>query len=404
MQNKLLDIFLAQRKISTDSRKIEEGAIFFALSGENFDGNSFARAALDKGASYAVISNPALTGERYIYVKDCLVALQQLACDYRKYLGLKIIALTGSNGKTTTKEFLLRTLSTKFQCLATCGNLNNHIGVPLTLLSFDESTQVGIVEMGANHQREIELLCSIAQPDIGLITNVGIAHLEGFGSAEGVRKGKGELFDYLLKRGGVAIYNSKDETLRNMIASREGLRAVGYDPERELLELSIYGTYNQLNAQAALAVGRYLGCDDGAIKEALKGYIADNNRSQVVDTGRNRLIMDAYNANPSSMRAAITNFANSAEFSDKVLILGDMRELGDYSKEEHEKIVELIANYQFDNVLLVGENFSALQSHFLSFLNASLVLDYLSNNQLDNKIILIKGSRGIALEQIAELL
>lgn len=399
----LYQIFKQHPIICTDSRKVEAGCLFFALKGENFDGNQYALKALEAGAAYAVVDDKNLPeNERFIVVDDTLGTLQELANRHRRTLGIPIIALTGSNGKTTTKELLKRVLSTKYRVEATVGNLNNHIGVPLTLLSFNRLTQVGIVEMGANHLHEIEALCRIAEPNVGLITNVGRAHLEGFGSADGVRRGKGELYDYLRKSGGTAIYNAKDEALSQMVAEREGLHHKSYDPAAEQLELNIYGEYNQLNAQAAYAVGILFMVDSCAAKAAMKKYQPDNNRSQTTVTERNTLYMDAYNANPSSMRASIEAFAQ-IEADHKVVILGEMRELGEYAAEEHAAIVGMLDGL-FEEVILVGSNFATCRGEYLHFNDLESLEKHLKINTLSNKHILIKGSRGVALEHIAPML
>lgn len=395
-------IFQKYGKVSTDSRRVEPNSIFFALRGENFNGNLYARAALESGAAYAIVDDPSIMGDRIINVPDTLKALQELAQEHRMRLGIPIIALTGSNGKTTTKELMLRVLSTKYQCRATIGNLNNHIGVPLTLLSFDNQTEIGIVEMGANHLHEIELLCTIARPNVGLITNVGLAHLEGFGSSQGVRQAKGELFDYLERHNGEAIYNLADETLVDMVAQRRCMKSVGYDPCKHVVELSIYGEYNQLNAQAALAVGLHFGVSAMDAKRALKNYLPVNNRSQIMHTQRNTLYMDAYNANPSSMQAAIDNFTKLKE-QGRVAILGEMRELGEYAAQEHEAIVAKCDGV-FEQLFLVGANFCNCAGSYKWFATAKELTEYLKVNTLSGKHILIKGSRGVALEAVTEVL
>lgn len=400
--SRLYEIFKEHPIVCTDSRKVATGALFFALRGENFDGNSYALSALAAGAAYSIVDDPNITGERIILVDNVLVALQELAREHRRELSGTIIAITGSNGKTTTKELLRRVLETKYSVRATIGNLNNHIGVPLTLLSFDSTTQVGIVEMGANHLHEIERLCSIAEPNIGLITNIGLAHLEGFGSAMGVQNGKGEMFDYLLENGGTAIFNAQNQTLSSMITQRKGCRAVGYNPYIHPLELSIYGDYNQLNAQAALAVGMHLGVNIDRAKKAIYEYVPDNNRSQIVVTNLNTLYMDAYNANPSSMRIAIDNFT-SLIVLPKMVIIGQMKELGDYSESEHHKLVEMLSD-RFDRVILVGENFERCHGAYLYFNSAHEVSAHFAQNPVQGYHILIKGSRGVGLESITEAL
>lgn len=390
------------RMVSTDSRKVEPGSLFFALRGENFNGNLYAQAALEAGAAYAVVDDLSISGPGIINVPDTLIALQDLALEHRMRLDIPIVALTGSNGKTTTKELLLRVLATKYCCKATSGNLNNHIGVPLTLLGFDNQIQIGIVEMGANHLHEIELLCKIARPNLGLITNVGRAHLEGFGSAEGVKQAKGELFDYLELHNGEAIYNAADETLTQMVAQRPHLRAVSYDPHAEKIDLSIYGEYNQLNAQAALAIGLHFGVNKMDAKRAMRCYVPSNNRSQIIQTAHNTLYMDAYNANPSSMQAAIENFAE-VDAANRVAILGEMRELGEYAAQEHSAIVTKCDGL-FEELILVGQNFKECAAHHRWFATASDLVEYLKAHPFTGKQVLIKGSRGVALEVVTDVL
>lgn len=398
----MYQIFKKHPTICTDSRKVEPGCLFFALRGDNFDGNRYAGAALEAGAAWAVVDDATLIGDRFIVVEDVLTTLQNLAREHRHTLDIPIIALTGSNGKTTTKEFLKRVLSTRYRVNATAGNLNNHIGVPLTLLGFTQLTEIGIVEMGANHPHEIQQLCSIAEPNVGLITNIGRAHLEGFGSDEGIRRAKGELFDYLQKSGGTAIFNTNDKVLSEMIAQRRGLNHKGYDPRCEPLEMSIYGDYNQLNAQAAYAMGLYFGVDKQLARIAIKSYTPDNNRSQRVVTARNTLYLDAYNANPSSMRAAIENFT-SLPCEHKIVILGEMRELGDYCEREHSSIINL-AEGRFEQIILVGDNYLHCKGDNLYFKNVAALTEQLATFRLEGKHILIKGSRGVALEHIVPLL
>lgn len=436
--------------VTTDSRAVRSlsAPIFFALSGENFDGNDYAVQAIADGAVAAVVRGKLPKGvaadspeaERYFVVEDTLAALQELAAYHRDMLGLPVLALTGSNGKTTTKELIARVLRLKYRVACTRGNLNNHIGVPLTLLSVTEEDDVAIVEMGANHQGEIAALCEIAQPNIGLITNVGRAHLEGFGGPEGVRKGKGELYDYLAVHGGTAIYSLEDPVLAEMVGERfsadTGGVTVGYASAdfgisaadsaagNDKLILStaggevqtrMAGAYNVANVAAALAVGDYFGIPVPQALEAVAAYEPDNNRSQVVvsaDTG-NTLYMDAYNANPSSMAAALDNFLALPDKGRKVLILGDMRELGDYSAAEHRTIVErLVAVAAKDGVecYLVGPEFSAALAVPVAgirvFPSADALASALQNGEITIRSaqVLVKGSRGIALEKLYAVL
>lgn len=391
-------------KLSTDSRNVGQGEIFFALRGDNFDGNAYALKALGDGASYAVVSDKELVDKdrRVLWFEDTLIALQELARFYRRGLKMPIIALSGTNGKTTTKELVRVALGQKFRRVAcTKGNFNNHIGVPLTLLSFRAEDEVGVVEMGANHIGEIAQLCSIAEPNIGLLTNVGRAHLEGFGSFEGVKQTKGELYDWLMADSGrVALYNSDDRELSEMVAQRVGLNSVAYSGAKGVgRELKLFGNYNQFNAAAALAVATYLGAERELVVEALCGYESKNNRSEVVErTAKgNRLVVDCYNANPSSMEAAITEFIAKAGESElpKVMILGAMRELGEYSLQEHQKVVEM--TLKADKVYFVGEEFRGVAPKDKIYDCAEDLKAELEARAVVESQILVKGSRGNAL-------
>lgn len=433
--------------VTTDSRAVRSlsAPIFFALKGENFDGNDYAVQAIADGACAAVVHDRLPKGikpaspeaAKYFVTDDTLAALQELAAYHRDMLGLPVLALTGSNGKTTTKELIARVLRLKYRVACTRGNLNNHIGVPLTLLSVTEEDDVAIVEMGANHQGEITALCEIAQPNIGLITNVGRAHLEGFGGPEGVRKGKGELYDYLAAHGGTAIYSLEDPVLAEMVGERfsadTGGVTVGYaaadfgisaaatagagsdklilsTPSGEV-RTRMAGKYNVANVAAALAVGNYFGVPVPQALEAVAAYEPDNNRSQVVasaDTG-NTLYMDAYNANPSSMAAALDNFLALPDKGRKVLILGDMRELGDYSATEHRAIVERLAAVAAKDGVecyLIGPEFSAALAMPVAgirvFPSADALASVLQNGDITIRSaqVLVKGSRGMALEKL----
>lgn len=429
MQEKTLQriyaIFRENGKISTDSRRITPGAIFFALKGENFDGNSYAAKALEAGALCCVVDNPAAApDERYILVEDTLAALQELARHHRRELGIPVLAITGSNGKTTTKELVGRVLARRFRIAMTQGNLNNHIGVPLTLLSIDNAVEFAIVEMGASHQGEIASYCAIAEPDYGLITNIGKAHLEGFGGLEGIKKGKGELFDYLLANRGTAFYLKESAELSNMVDGRPGLSSCAYStedvqvvmPGESPLRLQygqygitthLIGDYNRNNVSAALLMARYFGIDPAEAVEAIESYIPDNYRSQRKTTERNILYLDAYNANPTSMLAAIENFSKSLEAShNPVLILGDMRELGVYAEEEHRKILQQIEKSGFKNVYLVGEIFERINGNpaFATFKDVDGLNTCLRERPIEKSVILVKGSRGIGLEKTEEFL
>ena len=403
--------------VTTDSRKIDQGSIFFALHGASFDGNDYATQALDKGASVAVIDRAEILrdnpdyAERLILVDDTLQALQALAREHRRQLAIPIIAIAGSNGKTTTKELVSRVLAERFEVSTTKGNLNNHIGVPLTLLSMNNETEFGVVEMGASAQHEIELLCSIAEPNYGLLTNIGLSHLEGFGGVEGIRKGKGELFDHLDANGGRAFVPQEDATLCDMVAEREDLAVEYYTRTiAEGFESNLTGDYNRYNIAAAVAVGRYFGIDDMHIANAILSFMPDNNRSQAVKTEHNSLVVDCYNANPSSMEVALDNIS-TMEAERKLLILGDMLELGEWSEEAHCNILRK-ADKVADEIILVGKEFAAahaliadeFESHYALYPTTAEALIALDRGPIRNTLILLKGSRGIALEKLIEKL
>ena len=422
-------LFKKHPQISTDSRHIVQGAIFFALKGENFNGNSYAAAALNDGAAYALIDeSPLKADNRFILVEDVLLTLQQLARYHRLELGIPIIAITGTNGKTTTKELITAVLEKKFSVTATKGNLNNHIGVPLTLLAMNTSTQLGVVEMGANHPGEIAALCSIALPDFGLITNVGKAHLEGFGSFEGVKKTKAELYRFIQERGGKIFRNTVNPHLKEMAEDAE---TIGYRTNREgsgiegeivnsspilvfkakfpkgwlYIKTHLAGGYNLENAMAAVCVGDYFGVDPLDISHALEAYIPSNNRSQFIQTAGNQILMDAYNANPSSMEAALDNFS-TFDAPLKGVILGDMFELGESSQKEHQKIADKLAGMDLSLILLTGKEFSKcnVASNILTFENNELLIDYITDLNPKGYLFLIKGSRGMKLEDVAQRL
>ena len=401
--------------VTTDSRKIEEEAMFFALHGASFDGNDYAVQSLEKGASVAVVDREDIVianpdhAEQLILVEDTLQALQALAREHRRELAIPIIAIAGSNGKTTTKELVSRVLAERFEVTTTKGNLNNHIGVPLTLLSMNNETEFGIVEMGASAQHEIELLCSIAEPNYGILTNIGLSHLEGFGGVEGIRKGKGELFDYLNENGGRAFVPQEDATLCDMVVEREDLAAEYYSRTiAEGFESNLTGDYNRYNIAAAVAVGRYFDIAESRIAEAILSFTPDNNRSQAVKTERNSLVVDCYNANPSSMEVALDNIA-TMEAEQKVLILGDMLELGEWSAEAHQNILRK-ADKVADEIILVGKEFDAahavvgeeLESNYSLYPTTAEASEALDKRPISNALILLKGSRGIALEKLIE--
>lgn len=388
--------------------------MFFALRGERFDGNRFTAEALLRGAAYAVTDDPAAAGsERLIVVDDVLAALQALAREHRRELGIPVLAVTGSNGKTTTKELLRRVLSERFTVAATEGNLNNHIGVPLTLLSLTREAEFAVVEMGASARGEIALLASIAEPNYGLITNIGRAHLEGFGGPEGVRRGKGELFDFLRDNGGRAFVPCDDETLVRLALERAPMAVEHYSWSiADDVPHHLEGDYNRANVAAAVAVGRYFGIAEERILHAVDSYVPTNNRSQRLLTGRNTLILDCYNANPSSMQAALDNFlVQRPEVGSKAMILGDMLELGDWSRDEHRHVVRLAARDVEARILLVGEHFAEacrtlehLPANVTCFATREELGEHLEDHPLDGALVLVKGSRGIGLELLAELL
>ena len=411
---RLYDLFSECTGITTDSRNVSEGVLFVALRGASFDGNKFVCAALDAGAKYAVADSdePAVTrpdlSERILKVEDSLVALQELAREHRRRLALPIIGIVGSNGKTTTKELVSRILAEKFEVYATRGNLNNHIGVPLTLLAMTRDTEFGVVEMGASACGEIALLASIAEPNFGIITNIGRAHLEGFGGEEGVRRGKGELFDFLAENGGHAFVPDEDATLMIMAAERENLAVEYYSRTiADGVPSNLEGEYNRANIAAAIAVGRFFDIPQERMADAIANYTPDNNRSQRVESKHNVLIVDCYNANPSSMAVAIENMRTEPA-EGKLLILGDMLELGAWSGEEHRRTLELALSIDDVEIFTVGAAFrkaaQSLAADVKCFDDTTALGDYLTLNTLRGRTILLKGSRGIALEKIIEKL
>jgi UDP-N-acetylmuramoyl-tripeptide--D-alanyl-D-alanine ligase len=419
----LHQLFLKFRKIATDTRKIEENSIFFALKGANFNGNAFAREALEKGAAYVVVDEPVYkTSDRTILVDNVLECLQKLATFHRSYCHAKIIALTGSNGKTTTKELILAVLSSKYRTIATQGNLNNHIGVALTLLRIEEDTEMAVVEMGANHQKEIEFLCRIAQPDFGYITNFGKAHLEGFGGVEGVIKGKSEMFEYLTGHDKTVFMNADDpiqlqklgtyvhkvgfsgqNTQYYQIKFLSARPFVRLEVEGTVVQTQLMGQYNFTNCCAAVLMGKYFGVPLQAIKTALEQYEPKNNRSQVISKNGHHIVLDAYNANPTSMNAALDSFEH-LEAAHKTVILGDMFELGESAKKEHQEIADRVAQIHFHKSYLVGEHFYATDSELPKFRNFDALAAHLGKYPLEKGTVLIKGSRGMALERVLEFL
>jgi UDP-N-acetylmuramoyl-tripeptide--D-alanyl-D-alanine ligase len=422
----LHQLFLKHPTVSTDSRKVEPNSLFFALKGANFDGNKYAAEAIKKGAAFAIVDDPGLPEhEKFVLVNDVLESLQKLATYHRKKLNVPVLGITGTNGKTTTKELIVAVLQKKYRVTFTSGNLNNHIGVPLTLLKMDSQTQLAVVEMGANHVGEIDQLCHIADPDIGLITNIGKAHLEGFGSFEGVIKTKSELYDYLREKAGTCFINSDNELLMKQAGDLEKLtygtgnaqlkgelQESGYYltvkalfPKGWLyLKSKLIGSYNFENILAAARVGLHFGVDPLDIQKAIENYQPTNNRSQLILKGTNKIFMDAYNANPTSMLASLKNFAGMKGPS-KTVILGDMLELGNQSLSEHQKIADLATSLKLDTIYLVGKEFEKTSTGLKTkkFGNTELLSGYLSQHKpIENNLILIKGSRGIQLEKILE--
>ncbi len=420
------NLFLKCTAVSIDTRKIEKGSFFVAIKGERFDANTFAQEAIEKGAYYVVIDNPAyFIDDRTILVTDSLETLQALAQYHRDYLALPIVALTGSNGKTTTKELINVVLSKKYQVKATVGNLNNHIGVPLTLLSFTKDTQLGIVEMGANHQQEIAFLCSIAKPNYGYITNFGKAHLEGFGGVEGVVKGKSEMYAYLQANAMSAFVNLDDSIQRDKTEAIERITFSQTNRETNLFIESVVanpfvqirvgglainshliGLYNANNINAALAIGNYFEVPLEDSKKAIESYVPENNRSQLLSKGTNEVILDAYNANPSSMRVALENFIQ-LDKPNKNVIIGDMYELGHESLAEHKMIVDYLADKASFECFFVGKDFYAnhvSRPNFHFFNSFEAFAKELPKLQFNHATLLIKGSRGMALERVLEYL
>jgi len=421
MIDKLYQIFKEHPQVQTDTRKLASGDIFFALKGDNFNGNKFAQQALENGASYAVIDEAAYQGDdRTILVDDGLTALQQLAQKHREELDIPFLAITGSNGKTTTKELVYAVLSKKYKTQATKGNFNNHIGVPLTLLSIQPDTEFAIIEMGANHIGEIGSYCVWAQPNFALINNCGKAHLEGFGSLEGVRIGKGELYDYIRNNGGMIFRNSDLDYLMEMsegiaeqktyglsgeikgnFSSEGSFLKVNYHSTEVDLEIqtNLVGEYNFANVMAAIAIGKHFGVDLSDIKAALEGYAPTNNRSQQIERDGVSIILDAYNANPMSMKAGI-EFVGARAHPSKVLMLGAMMELGPESIQEHQKVVDLCKQFTWKNIVLVGKEFGLTEHEYHHFPDSAAASVWYANNISSGDLVYIKGSRLTAMEKI----
>ncbi len=420
----LYKIYLEFPSIQTDTRKVQKGDLFFALKGPNFNGNLFAKQALEKGAAYAVVDEALedITG-RLIFVEDVLTTLQELARFHRETFTIPFIAITGSNGKTTTKELVSAVLSTQYKTATTEGNLNNHIGVPLTILKIKPDTELAVIEMGANHQKEIESYCSYTEPTHGIIANCGKAHLEGFGGEAGVRKGKGELYDYLRAHKGMTFLFNDYDYLNEMsqgitsrieysttngdvvgnIENSESYLSVkitkGIDPIS--IHTSLVGDYNLPNVLCAIAVGAYFKVPQEKIVAALESYQPTNSRSQLMQLGTNHIILDAYNANPTSMKAAIENFAKM-QVDKKILMLGGMMELGPESLHEHEGIVSLIQSYHWDAVVVVGGDFGRINHPFIYFNTSEEAKTWFQQQVFENTYLLVKGSRSMQMEKIIQ--
>jgi UDP-N-acetylmuramoyl-tripeptide--D-alanyl-D-alanine ligase len=421
----LYKIYLQHPSVQTDTRKLKAGDLFFALKGPNFDANEFAQKAIDDGAAYAVIDDGKYSVEgKTILVDDTLIALQQLAKHHRQQLNIPFLAITGSNGKTTTKELIHAVLSSTFKTYTTEGNLNNHIGVPLTILKIKPDAEIAVIEMGANHLREIASYCEIALPTYGLITNCGKAHLEGFGGEEGVRKGKGELYDFLRVNKGTAfvmwdypylqdmskgistIYTygtSNANVIGNVLSSGQYLEVEFTGGFKGKIQTSLVGDYNLPNVLAAVAVGKYFNVEEEKIKQSIENYTPTNSRSQLTQKSSNKIILDAYNANPSSMKAAIENFAK-ADGSEKILALGAMAELGGDSLKEHGNIIKEIDKYQWKDVILVGGDFMRVDHTYRKFNSPQEAGEWLQNINPQYAFFLIKGSRSMQMEKLLDYL
>lgn len=423
----LYQIFMQHPAVCTDTRKITQGSIFFALKGPNFNANSFAAEALEKGAAYCVIDEAIhKVSDKCILVGDVLQTLQALATHHRRQFNIPVIAIAGSNGKTTTKELISSVLSTTLKVWATPGNLNNHIGLPLTLLQLTSKHQVAVIEMGANHIGENAFLCEIAEPDLGLVTNNGMDHLEGFGNIEGVAKSNSELYYYLLKNNGLAFVNANDEWLmrmssrldkrityaantssRNVPADYQGYASqlqpeIRYTFEQKNAGSYLSGDYNFDNIMTAVAIGKYLNLETEKILEGIAAYKPANNRSQWIQAKKNLVFLDAYNANPSSMEAALRNFA-LMESDNKIVVMGDMFEMGEFAASEHQRMVDLCKSLHFKNVVLVGEEFAATKPDgFKRFATTAEAASFFAANIPDQAVLFIKGSRGMKLETLLE--
>ena len=420
----LYAIYLAHPTVETDTRKIKKDSLFFALKGPNFNGNNYVKQAFDAGAAYCICDEQtAIDNTLIVYVDNVLDTLQQLAKYHRSQFNIPFIAITGSNGKTTTKELIHEVLSTTFKCYTTKGNLNNHIGIPITILSVKKDAEIAVIEMGANHQHEIEGYCSYTMPTHGLITNCGKAHLEGFGGVEGIKKGKGELYDYILKTEGIIFINNDYEYLQQMSAGIKNKISYGTadatyvgeakqgghfleveiknGAEVSVIKTQLAGNYNLPNVMSAVCIGKYFKVSDEKIKSALEAYSPTNSRSQIIQKDTNIILLDAYNANPSSMKVAIENFAEM-KGENKIVILGGMMELGEESVKEHATIIEMLSSHSWKQVVVAGKDFINLPSSFLKFDNALEIAAWFKEQQFNNATILIKGSRSMAMEKVLE--
>ncbi|MDR1883104.1 MAG: UDP-N-acetylmuramoyl-tripeptide--D-alanyl-D-alanine ligase [Prevotella sp.] len=425
--SELYKIYQQYPEVSTDTRNSPKDSIFFALKGANFNGNEYAGKAIDSGCSYAVVDEAEYAVRpNIILVGNCLETLQKLANHHRKQLKTPVIGITGTNGKTTTKELITSVLSQEYNVLATQGNLNNHIGVPLTLLRIKKEHEIAIIEMGASHVGEIKILAEMAMPNYGVITNIGHAHIEGFGSYENVIKAKGELYEYIRStRDGKLFIDYDNFLLREM---SEGITSIYYGLEEDLfisgkvlsirpclefewkfgsrrnrVKTNLVGEYNLSNALAAITIGKYMGVKAPLICKAIEEYRPANNRSQLKETDKNMLIIDAYNANPTSMHAALENF-NRMEVNRKVLILGDMKELGPDTDMEHQKVADYVLHHNFDRVIFVGDNFSRINTGYPRFRDLDSLKYYLAENPVKDSYVLLKGSRGVQLEKCIDVL
>ena len=420
----LYGIYLAHPTVETDTRKIKKDSLFFALKGPNFNGNNYIKQAFDAGAAYCICDEKtAINNTRIVYVNDVLDTLQKLAKYHRSQFNIPFIAITGSNGKTTTKELIHEVLSTTFKCYTTKGNLNNHIGIPITILSVKKDAEIAVIEMGANHQKEIEGYCWYTMPTHGLITNCGKAHLEGFGGVEGIKKGKGELYDYISKTEGTIFINNDYEYLQQMSVDINNKISYGTldatcvgeakqgghfleveiknGAEINIIKTQLAGNYNLPNVMGAVCIGKYFKVADENIKSALEAYTPTNSRSQIIQKETNTILLDAYNANPSSMKVAIENFAQM-KGDNKIVILGGMMELGEESLKEHASLIEMLSSYSWKQVVVAGKDFINLPAAFLKFNNASEIAAWYKEQQFTNATILIKGSRSMAMEKVLE--